>query len=192
VGELDGGRPRLTGGDDPVHEAEGQCLLRADRPAREDEVHRPAVADEPREPHRPTVDERDTPPPAEHPEDRALVGHPQVAPERELEAPGHRIPVDRGDDRLGETHAGRAHRPVAVWADAVRALGADRLEVGARAERRPVAGEYGHGRVGLLELPERAGQLGRHRSVDGIAPVRPRQHDDHHRAVALDPDVLLR
>ena len=41
----------------------------------------------------------------------ALGRHPQVAPEGQLEASGHRRALDRGQHRLGQPQPGRPHRP---------------------------------------------------------------------------------
>ena len=62
-----------------------QRLLGADRPAGEDQVHRRALADQPRQPHRAAVDQRHAPAAAEHAERRVRVGDPQVAPQRQLQ-----------------------------------------------------------------------------------------------------------
>ena len=56
--------------------------------------------DQPRQPHRPAVDQRHAPAPAEHPEHRALLGDPQVAPQRQLEPAGDGVTRDRRDHRL--------------------------------------------------------------------------------------------
>ena len=112
-----------------------------DAAAGEDEVERVAVADQARQANGAAVDERHAPAPAEHAEHRVARRDPQVAPERELEAARHRVALDRGDHRLGEQHARRAHRPVAVFGHRVPATRAHTLQVGARAERAAGAGE---------------------------------------------------
>ena len=98
---------------DPVDEPHGERLGGTDRPAGQDQVQGTSGADQPRQPHRATVDERHAPPSAEDPEHRVLGGHPQVAPDRQLEPAGHGVPLDRRDHRLAEPHPGRAHRAVA-------------------------------------------------------------------------------
>ena len=132
----------LAGRDHPVDQAHPLGLPRVDRAAGEDQVHRPAGADQPRQPDGAAVDQRHAPAPAEDAEHRVAAGHPQVAPERELEAAGDGVPLDRGDHRLRQPHPGRAHRAVAVLGDLVAALGADRLEVGAGAEGAAVAVQH--------------------------------------------------
>ena len=52
------------------------------------------------------------------PNTASLGRDPQVAPQRELEPARDRVALDGGDHRLGERHAGRTHRPVAVGRDA--------------------------------------------------------------------------
>ena len=71
---------RLPRGHHAVGEADGQRFLRIDRAAGEDEVHRAALADQPRQAHRAAVDQRHTPAAAKDTEHRRLVGHAQVAP----------------------------------------------------------------------------------------------------------------
>ena len=89
-------------------------FVAAHAPAGEDEIERVRMSDQPRQAHRAAVDQRHAPPPAEHAEHRVACGDAQVAPARELEPAGDRVAFDRGDHRLGEQHARRAHRAVAV------------------------------------------------------------------------------
>ena len=76
-----------------------------------------ALADEPGEPDRPPVDERDAEAAAVHAEDRVGGGHPEVAPQRQLEAARHGVALDRGDDGLGQLQPGGAHGPGPVLGD---------------------------------------------------------------------------
>ena len=153
-----------------------QRLVGADRPAGEHEVERPALPDQPRQPHGATVDQRHAPAPAEHAEHRVVGHHPEIAPERELEPARDRVTLDRGDHRLAEHPSGRAHRAVAVDRDAVhpRAAGfGHRLEVGAGAERAPGTGEHhDRERVVGLEAVARVDQRIGGRTVDRVAGVR--------------------
>ena len=103
-----------AGGDHAVGEAEREGLARVDRAAGEDQVEGPGEADQLRQADGAPVDQRHAPAAAEDAEDRAVSRDPQVAHERELEAARHRVALDRGDGGLGEGHAGRAHRPVAL------------------------------------------------------------------------------
>ena len=72
----------------------------------QDEVHGPPVPDDAREADRAQVAERHAEAAAEDPEDRVLGGHPQVAPERQLDAPGHGVALDGGDHGLARASAG--------------------------------------------------------------------------------------
>ena len=132
-------------GHDPRREPHAQRLLGAHRASGEHEVEGPPLPDQPREAHGAAVDERHAPAPAEHAEHRVVGHHAQVAPQRELEATGDRVALDRRDHRLGQDPPRRAHRPVAVERDPVAPLPAGlghRLEVGARAERAAGAGQH--------------------------------------------------
>ena len=141
-----------------------------------------ALADQSRQAHGAAVDQGHAPPPAVHAEHGVAGRHPQVAPERQLEAAGHGMPLHRGHDRLVEQHAAGPHGPVGrnVDPDPVAAATSKRLEVGAGAERPPRPGENGHEkRVVGLETAEGGGQIGGGGLVDGVADLGP--VDDHHR-----------
>ena len=84
----------------PVGETHAQRFVAADAAAGEDEVERVRVADQARQADRAAVDERHTPPPAEHAEHRVARRDAQVAPQRELEPARDRVALDRGDHRL--------------------------------------------------------------------------------------------
>jgi hypothetical protein len=94
---------------------------------------------------RAAVDQGHSPPAAVDPERGVDGGDPQVTPHGELQATGHGVALDRGDGRLGQHHAGRAHRPGQrhVLLDPVTSPFAHRLEVGAGAERATGPGEDG-------------------------------------------------
>ena len=172
-----------------VGEAHAQRFVAADTASGEDEIERVRVADQAREPHRAAVDERHAPTPAEHAEHRVARRDPQVAPQRELEPARDRVALDRGDHRLGEQHAGRSHRAVAAVGHRVAAAFADRLQVGARAERAVRAGEdRDRALVVGVERAERVGEQRRGRPVDGVARVRPVDRHDRDRPVVLDDD----
>ena len=146
-----------------------------------------AVADQPWQPDRSAVDQRHAPPPAVDAEDRVGRGHPQVAPERELETAGDGEAFDGGDDRLRQQHPRRPHRTIDrhVGVDVVPAAGADRLEIGAGAERATGPGQHGDGKVVVgLEGSERRCQRGGGRAVDGVADVGPVDRDDRDGAIA--------
>ena len=106
AGQLDGHGQRPAGRGDPVDEPDPLGLGAVDAPAGEDQVHRPAVADQPGQAHRAEVDERHAEAPAVHAEDGIDGGHPQVTPQGQLQPPGHGGTLDGRDDRLAEPHAG--------------------------------------------------------------------------------------
>ena len=127
------------------------------------------VPDQSGQAHGATVDEGNTPPPAEHAEHRVVRGDAQVAPQRELEPARDRVALDRRDHRFGKQHPGRAHRTVAVVGDRVAASLADRFEVGARAEHAVRAGQdRDRALVVGLEGAKRLGEQRRGRPVDGV------------------------
>ena len=78
--------------DHPVDQAHLQCLGSGHRAAGKDEVKGAAQAHQAGQPDRAAVDQRNSPPAAEHAENRTFLGDAQVTPERELETPGHRVP----------------------------------------------------------------------------------------------------
>jgi AcrR family transcriptional regulator len=165
------GGPGLAGSDDAVREADVVGLGRGHRPAGQDQVHRPALPDEPRQPERAAVDERHAPAAAEDTEGRVGLHHPQVTPERELKAARHGVSGDGGDDGLAQLHAGAAERSgLSRRVNPVAGRRADRLQVGARAEVPALTPEH-RDRCGIvvLELSERGRQLRRSPPVDSVA-----------------------
>jgi len=130
-----------------------------------------AHSDQARETDGSAVAQRDAPSPTEHPELGILLHHPEVAQERELEAPSDRVAVDRGDGGFRERPATRAERPVAIGLIELMqgALG-DRLEVVAGAERLALSAQDRNRRLGIvIERLERVLELQGGRMVDGVA-----------------------
>ena len=179
--------PRLTDRHDSVDQAHPLGLPGVDGAPGEDEVHRTAGPDQLRQPHRPAVDQWHAPAAAEDPEHRVTGGDAQVAPGRELQATGHRVALDRGDDGLGQPHPGGPHRAVGgEGIDDVALRRTDGLEVGAGAERATVAVEDRDPLLGVgVEDPEGLGQRRSRRAVDGVAGVRAVDDDGGDRTVAL-------
>ena len=93
---------------DPVDEPIASASSAPTPPARQHHVHRPADADQPRQPHGAAVDQRNPPAPAEHAEHGVLLGHAQVAPQRQLEPARHRMTRDRRDHRLAQHQSASA------------------------------------------------------------------------------------
>ena len=112
VGERLGRRAGLARRHHPVDQPHGVRLGGTDRPAGEDQVQGPPGADEPGQPHRAAVDEGHAPASAEDAERRVLGGHPQVAPDGQLEPARDGVTLDGGDHRLAQPHPGGAHRAV--------------------------------------------------------------------------------
>ena len=139
------------------------------------------------QPHRAEIAQRHAEAPAEHPEDRVLGRHPQVAPERELDPTGHGEALHGGDDRLAQGQAGRPHRPRAVVGDGPAVPLGDRLEVGAGAEGPGRSGQHGHrALVVAVEGQEGLPQLIGADAVDGVAALGPVDRDHGHGTVVLD------
>ena len=182
----------LTGRHESVGQTDRRRLLGVDSASSEDHVHRPAGPDEPRQAHGAAVDQRNAPAAAEDAEDGGLVRHPQVAPQRQLEAAGHRVPRYRRDDRLRQPQPADTHRPVAVGRGPVGAFGAHRGQVGAGAEHpaRTVQDRDGGVRIGV-ERAEGRGELGGGGAVDGVAAGRAVQEDGADGPGPLHPDCLL-
>jgi len=143
VGEDEGPGERPAGLGDAVDEAHRPRLVGADAPSGEDQVHRPAVADEAGQPDRAEVDEGDAEAAAVHAERGVSGGDPQVAPQRHLQPTGDGVPFDGGQHGLGQPQPGGPHRTVAVLGDSVPGPGGHRLQIGAGAERAPAPGQHG-------------------------------------------------
>ena len=101
-----------------------------------------------------------------------LGGHPKVAPERELNTPGHRVPLDGGDHRLAQRQPGGPHGAGPVVRDGPSVPFGHRLQVGAGAEGLTGTGQDSDGTVvvaveGFEGLPQLIGAD----AVDGVAPL---------------------
>jgi hypothetical protein len=148
------------------------------------------VADQPGQPDRAPVDQRHAPAPAEHAEHRVLGGHAQVAPQGQLQPAGDRMALDCGNDRLGQGHAGRSHRTIAAFFDAVAPALRDGLEVGPGAEGAAGAGEYRDRlRVIDIECPKGLGQRLGGRAVHRVAEPRAVDGDDGDVVAVFDAEV---
>src|SRR5205814_1282309 len=148
--------------DQPVRESHAKRFLTGHPAAGQDEVERMAVPDQSSDPNRPPVRQWNAPAPAVHTEDRVLRGDAEIAPRRELDAAGDRVPFDGSDDRLGKQHARRPDRAVAVAVEATRPLHprlSHRLQIGAGAEGAVRSGEDGDvERLAGFEAAERIGK----------------------------------
>ena len=150
------------------------------------------MADQARQADRAAVDQRDAEAPAEHAEHGVGRGHPEVAPHRQLQPPGHGMSFHGGDDRFGERQPGGTHRPWSVLGHPVPGPAGDGLEIGTGAEGAGRTGEYGDGgpfvRVERREcLEERIGGV----SVHGVAPRRAVDRDDGHRTMTVHSQRFL-
>ena len=152
-----------------------------------------AVPDQSSEPNRPAVHQWNAPAPAVHTEDRVLRGDAEIAPRRELEAAGDRVPFDRSDDRLGKQHARRPDRAVAVAVEATRPLHprlSHRLQIGAGAEGAVRSAEDGDvERLVGFEAAERIGKRRSRRAVDRIGDFGPVDRDDRDGTLATKFDA---
>jgi hypothetical protein len=91
---------RAAGFDDLFAHADTQRFIRRDLAPRQNDFHRPALADQPRQPHGAAIDQRNAPAPAIDAEIGALGHHADIAPQRKLHAAGHGRTLYRGDHRL--------------------------------------------------------------------------------------------
>src|SRR5438093_8301 len=163
-------------------------LARVHRPAREDQIERAAEADDRRQSHRAAVDQRQAPAAVEDAHDRILLDHAEIAPEGQLEAARDSVTRHGGDHRLGEPHARRAHRPLAVRAGVPRRRRREGLEIEARAEGAVGAPEHGDARLAVaLEGAERGAQRCGRRRIHRVPPRGPVEDDRRHGAVRLAP-----
>ena len=182
-------RKRAAGRDQTVRQPHAARLVAGHAAPGEDQIERVAVAEQTRQADRAAVDQRHAPAPAIDAEHRILGGDTQVAPRRQLEAAGDRVPLDRRDHRLRQQHARRAHRTVAVEIDAVATPARHALEVGPGAERAAGAGQYRDREPDIgLEAPERGGQRRGGRPIDRVAHRRAVDGDDGDRTVGLEMD----
>src|SRR5713101_4113830 len=186
MGQLPGDRERLSGFDDAIGETDALGFLAGNTAPRQDQVHRPAVADQPRQPDCAEIHQRYAEASAIDAEDRIAGCYPEVAPEREFEASGHRRTLDRGDHRLRQFKAGRPHRAIAAF-DAMAAPSRGRLlQVEAGTERATPAGQDRDRCRGIaIEAAKGGRQCLRRGVVDGIARFGALDRDDGNRAVDL-------
>ena len=142
--------------------------------------------DESRQPDGAAVDQGDPEAPAVDAEDGVGGGHPEVAPQGQLEAAGHGVALDGGDDGLGQLEAGGAHGPGPVLEDgAAVALVRERLR-SAPAQKEPPAPVRMATEADVVVVEgggKRSGRAAAVARVDGVAPLGPADGDDGHGAV---------
>ncbi len=186
VGKLARGRKRGTGLAHPIGQPDPLRLLAGNATPRQDQVHRPAVANQTRQPHGAEVHQRHAEAPAIDAEGRIARGDPHVAPQGQFEATSHGVAFDRRDHRLAELEAARPHRGIAAL-DAVPSPSRRRfLEIESGAEGALRAGEdRNRQRVIRVEATEAFGQRARRRRIDGIARMRPVDGDDRNGAISF-------
>ena len=150
-----------------------------------------ALTDQARQAHGAAVDQGNAPAPAVDAEHRVLLGHPQIAPDRQLQAAGDRVTGDGRDHRLRQRQPRRLHRSVTVDAVTLDALaGGYRLQVGAGAKCAARAPQHRDLLLGVgLEGAEGVGQLFGRLVVDGVAGLGPVQNDGRDGTLALDEDL---
>jgi hypothetical protein len=189
VGECEGFDERSPRRGDAVGEPDPLGLDTVDAATGEDQVHRPAVTDQPRQVDRAAIDQRHAEPPAEDTEHGVAGDDTEVAPQGQLQPACHGGALDGGDHRLRQRQPGRSHRPGTVVADGSPIARGERLEVGAGAEVTAGTREHGDGDgfVGVEGL-EGGEQFRRHGRVDGVAPVGTIHRDDPHPPVVGDDD----
>ena len=180
-------RARRPDGDDPVRQPHLQGLLRLHRAACEDQVERPRESDQARQADGAAVDQWNAPPPAEHPERRVLGDDPQVAPERQLQAPGHCVAFDGGDRRFVEQQPRGPHRPVAFRRHAVVLARGELLRIGPGAESPSFPPEHRHARFRVgLERPEGVRERSRRLRIHCVPRRRPAEDDRRDGPLLLD------
>jgi hypothetical protein len=115
--------------------------------------------------------------------------HPEIAPQRELQAARDGVTFDRGDHRLAEHEPCRSHRAVAAFLAVAAMAGRRLLQVVAGAE-----GAIGTGqdrdvlRDIAIEAAKGVGECVGRRRIDGVACGRAVDRDDRHGAVDLAAD----
>ncbi len=124
-----------------------------------------------------------------------IGGDEEVAVERDLEAPRHRDPVHRADQRLGVRQAARRGTRRARLRHTAEALalshlaGTELLEVDTRRERGIGAGEDHHVDVFVgIATRDRGGQLAPHVAVQRVALIGTVQRDDRDPVGDVDED----
>ena len=170
--------------------------VRVDAPPAEDQLLGPRRPDQSWQELRPAAPRHDAAHDLRLGERRAPPGDDEVAVERQLQAAGQRVAVDRRDDRLAALHDCPERRlEDAVLGVPLRVRHAlALLEVGARAER-PLTGPAQHDRPHLAVVGERVDQLRdlpAHPRVDRVQHVRTvERHDDDVRCRPLDQQVRV-
>ena len=99
-GQGDGFIQCRTVGHHPVGQADLQGFIGRHRPAGQNHIHGPAVADQSRQTHGAAVDQGHAPAPAEHAERGGRFRHSQVAQQRQLQAAGHGKAAHGGNHRF--------------------------------------------------------------------------------------------
>ena len=110
---------------------------------------------------------------------RPFLDDPQVAPQRELEASGDRVPCHRGDDGLREDHTRRAHRSrtFALGSVAAPLAHGDEVRAGAEVPAFPPEDRDARLRVALEGHPNAATSASAVVAIDRVSPLRAREHD---------------
>ncbi|MCY1428864.1 hypothetical protein D9M71_447630 [compost metagenome] len=182
----------LAAGHHAGGQADGQRLVGLDRTAGEDQVEGATLTDDARQTHGAAVDQRHAEAPAEHAAHGVLGHHPQVGEQRQLQPAGHGMAFDGGDQRLGQLHAARPHRPVAFHLQAIAPLATlgDGCQVGTGAEGPAATGEHRHPRLLVhLEGTQGIGQRLSGGSVDRVAHGGAIDDQGGDRTVLLDNHV---
>ena len=192
---------RLAARHDLVDEPDLACLVNADAPARDDQLHRLGEADDERQPDRHAVAADDVPAPLERSELGVLGGDADVGEQRRLEPGGERVAIDRGDHRLEDVDLARvaALAGRVVQADAERVVVAELveirgvLEVPAGTERRLTSTrDHEHERVVVVAEPlPRVVQLAIHHTVDRVVLLRPVVGQRHNVISLLETKRLI-
>jgi len=188
-------REQLRLRDDAVHEPDALGLVGLDVAAGEDQLERPAGADEARQPLRAAVTGDDAQLRFRQPHHRVVAGEPHVAGERQLAAATESVAVDRGDHRLAALLE-QVHHRLPEARDVLGRAGRERsqfIDVGAGDERLlalPGEDQRPLGGVGR-ERAHRVGDLGQRLAVDGVHDLRP-VHEQHRDLLApLEAQVLV-
>ena len=131
----------------------------------------------------------DSEPDLREPERRVRPGDRDVRARDEPRAAAERVAVHDADDRRRARvdrlqHPVQAHRVLDVLLVREVDRGALPLDVGARAEARPLSGEDDRARV--VDVRERFGELGDERGVERVAALWPRERHPQDAAVPFD------
>jgi hypothetical protein len=208
AGDLAGELLRLrTGaalGGDVFAQADGQALLGRHFSPGENDLERPALADDSRQPHGSAVNQRHTPTAAIDAEVRPLRHHPKIAPQPQLHPAGDGRALDRRDDRFVQLEPRGTQRSAwnfpAIAARprgrdvefAQRIIGVERahvFEVPARAKRAARAVEDRDASVLVgIEFKKRGCQRIRACGVHGVAGFGPVVNHGPYRSIFLNSD----